>query len=714
MDEDKIIGTRFGGVGAPPSPDDKRIGVTRDGHDVYERRDGTRYTVYKPGTKTIYTAKYNPNNSNDTDWWNTGNIATDENGRRFYGNTPEEAQQKYEAWKQQWLQTHGAWNTIDMINAMTGGIFNQLSPTQLGRNIYNMATGNPDYARQFVYGNNGLVPDEQAAEHPALAAVINAGADIGVLGGPSLLRATGRLAANTGRAAGRAVKNIPRTVEAIPENMIRVVDKGKQAAEYLKDLYNYNRHVHRINTRGNLYSGIPMPDLAITEQTANKALDNITKALQAGQEVNPFDARIVRKFFNMSDDELAAFIKDQSIVQKSKLLDRLYASQLDLADMEAILADKQLLKELSPETQQALANEFDAALYKSVQTADDQAQAAKSALTRRQTDNYYDELNRIANPPKKPATSPIETRVMPTGKTPEQPPEPGAAASAEGSATQGAPASGAVPLTGSAEATVNKVKPLVEKFIDTYDKLRLYYGKNALGEVEVNRLYNDAGNLIEDAVGAGGTRIPLVKSADQVTTATQMMPQYVNQHLIDRIYPKSLYRVSNNAVDWSPKGIRKWIYKMPENMNTQIRHVGNDLYFYGPKAPLQNLVKTGIGLGAVAGVGVGVPTLLGLGKSLVSDAPEERYVQFLDGSVVPLPQVPFTADSLRARNPQTQIYVPVVRVGKNWQEETKEAAEALDAYNNKIAAEQKTSNAPVDVDEENTDSANINSVINGY
>lgn len=99
MDEDKIIGTRYGGIGAPSSPDDIYIGVTRDGHDVYQRKDGTRYTVYEPAAKTIYTAKYNPNN---TDWYNTGNIAVDENGRRFYGNTPEEAQAKYEAWKRMW------------------------------------------------------------------------------------------------------------------------------------------------------------------------------------------------------------------------------------------------------------------------------------------------------------------------------------------------------------------------------------------------------------------------------------------------------------------------------------------------------------------------------------------------------------------------------------------------------------------------------------
>lgn len=700
MDEDKIINLRFGEIGAPSSPDDVRIGVTREGHPVYQRKDGTRYQVYQPAETSVYTAKYNPNN---TDWWNTGNIATDENGRRFYGNTQEEAQQKYEAWKQQKLQEQGAWSTIDMINAITGGIFNQLSPTQFGRNIYNMATGNPDFARQFVYGNNGLVPDGWAAEHPALAAVINAGADIGVLGGPSLWRATGRLAANTGRGVATAVRNTPRMVRNIPENMRRVVDNAKNWIDY-------RNRILQLNSRGKLNTGFPIQDLALTEETANKALDNITKALQAGQEVNPFDARIVRKFFNMSDDELAAFIKDQSTVQKSKLLDRLYAGQLDLADMESILADKQLLKELPPEFQQALANEFDDALYRSVQTADDQAQAAKNALARRQTDNHFDELNRIANP-EKPAVPPTqETKVMLREEPPVQQPESGAAASTEGSATQGAPVSGEVPPTESAEATVNKVKPLVEKFIDTYNKLRPHYGKHALGEVEVSQLYDDAGNLIKDAVGVGGTRIPLVKSADQVTTATQMMPQYVNQHLIDRIYPKSLYRVSNNAIDWSPAGIRKWIYKMPENMNTQIRHVGNDLYFYGPKAPWQNWVKAVTGLGAVAGVGLGVPTLWGLGKSLVSgdSTPAEPVIRTIDGRVYRFNQGTVNSDTTVFTPLGAYEGISIGPMGEDYGEIRSEVAADQDAQELKKAAEQNSSTGQQSVQRIKGDSIKVN------
>lgn len=680
MDEDKIINLRFGEVSdQPSSPDDKRIGVTREGHPVYERKDGTRYQVYPVAETSVYTAKYNPNN---TDWWNTGNIATDENGRRFYGNTPEEAQQKCEAWKQQKLQEQGAWSTIDMINAMTGGIVNQLSPTQFSRNIYNMATGNPDFSKQFVFGNNGLVPDEWAAKHPGWAAALNAGTDIAILGGPSLWRATGRLAANTGRGVATAVKNTPRMVRNIPENMRRVVDNAKNWIDY-------RNRILQLNSRGKLNSGFPIQDLALTEETANKALDNITKALQTGQAVNSSDARIVRKFFNMSDDELMDFIKDQSVVQKSKLLDRLYTGQnLDLADMESILVDEQLQRVLPPEVRQAIANEFDDALYKSVQTADDQVQAAKNALARRQTDRYYDELNGIANPTEK-------TAVPPT----------------EGSATQAAAAPGGVPPTESVEATVNKVKPLAQRFKDQYNKVLLHYGKGTPIEEEIALLYDDAGNLIEDAVGAGGTRVPLVKSAEQVTTTTQMMPQYVNQHLIDRIYPKSLYKVSNNAVDWSPKGIRKWIYKMPENMNTQMRHVGDDLYLYGPKATLRPWVKTGMGLGAVSGAGVGVPTLWGLGKSLVSgDSTSERpVIHLFDGRNLYFDQGTVNSDTTAFLPYGGYEWIPIGKMRDgNYGQMHEEAALTQDTQEAMNAAKQNNSIGKVSIQRSNNDSIPIN------
>lgn len=699
MDEDKIIDIGFGGVGAPSSPDDVKIGVTREGHPVYQRRDGTRYQVYQPAETSVYAAKYNPN---DTDWWNTGNIATDENGRRFYGNTPEEAQQKYEAWKQQKLQEQGAWSTIDMINAMTGGIFNQLSPTQLGRNAYNIATGNPDFARQFVYGNNGVIPDEWAAEHPALAAVINAGADIGVLGGPSLWRATGRLAANTGRGVATAVKNTPRVVRSIPENV-------KSVAQMLKDAYNYRSHVLGINSRlGNLNSGFPFHQLFTSDETIKAAIENIKRAYLNHQPINPLDFKIVTNHLswddivNMGDNVLETAVAQYQGSPKIKLLNKLFAgNDLNLSEIEAIIGDDQIMPRMPQEAQSALLNEYDDLLMAEVKNAENQVEAARAARGKMRGNRYVEELDDIINSAEKPAT-PLteETGVMHPEKPTGQSAESGAAASTEGSATQAAAASGGVPSTGSMEATVNKVKPLAQKFIDTYNKLRLHYGNNALGEVEVNLLYDDAGNLIKDAVGVGGTQIPLVKSANQVTTATQMMPQYVNQHLIDKIYPKSLYKVSNNAVDWSPAGIRKYIYKMPENMNTQIRHVGNDLYFYGPKAPWQNWVKAVTGVGSVAGLGLGVPTLWGLGKSVFSgdSTPAEPVIRLLDNRIVKMSDGTVNSDTTVYYPFGAYDGIPIQKMKEGvYGQMHSEAAANLDATEAEKAAKQKESLEKVSV-----------------
>lgn len=57
-------------------------------------------------------------------------------------------------------------------DAVTGGIFHRLSPTQNARLLYDMATGG-DWRSSMIYGNNGVVPDQVAAEHPYGAMAVN-------------------------------------------------------------------------------------------------------------------------------------------------------------------------------------------------------------------------------------------------------------------------------------------------------------------------------------------------------------------------------------------------------------------------------------------------------------------------------------------------------------------------------------------------------------
>lgn len=58
----------------------------------------------------------------------------------------------------------------------TGGAYNRFFPTQNARLLYDMATGG-DWRSSMMYGNNGIVSDEFAAEHPYLAAGINFAGD---------------------------------------------------------------------------------------------------------------------------------------------------------------------------------------------------------------------------------------------------------------------------------------------------------------------------------------------------------------------------------------------------------------------------------------------------------------------------------------------------------------------------------------------------------
>lgn len=78
----------------------------------------------------------------------------------------------------QWRQTYGMTPDINTFNAITGGIFNQLSPTQFGRNIFNAVTGVDNWRDQFIFGNNGLFSDQFAEKHPILAMTGNIAGDI--------------------------------------------------------------------------------------------------------------------------------------------------------------------------------------------------------------------------------------------------------------------------------------------------------------------------------------------------------------------------------------------------------------------------------------------------------------------------------------------------------------------------------------------------------
>lgn len=76
-----------------------------------------------------------------------------------------------------WRQQYDMSSDFNTLNAVTGGFLNQISPTQLGRNIFNIATQNPTWSEQFVFGNNGIFTDSFAEKHPIITLFGNAIAD---------------------------------------------------------------------------------------------------------------------------------------------------------------------------------------------------------------------------------------------------------------------------------------------------------------------------------------------------------------------------------------------------------------------------------------------------------------------------------------------------------------------------------------------------------
>lgn len=80
-----------------------------------------------------------------------------------------------------WRQQYDMSSDFNTLNAVTGGFLNQISPTQLGRNIFNIATQNPTWSEQFVFGNNGIFTNSFAEKHPIITLFGNAIADGGLL-----------------------------------------------------------------------------------------------------------------------------------------------------------------------------------------------------------------------------------------------------------------------------------------------------------------------------------------------------------------------------------------------------------------------------------------------------------------------------------------------------------------------------------------------------
>ena len=69
-----------------------------------------------------------------------------------------------------------------MLNLASAGMSNYMSPTQLGRLGYDVVTGKgKDYLKgKFFEGNNGIVSDNFAKEHPLWSMTINGIGDVAI------------------------------------------------------------------------------------------------------------------------------------------------------------------------------------------------------------------------------------------------------------------------------------------------------------------------------------------------------------------------------------------------------------------------------------------------------------------------------------------------------------------------------------------------------
>lgn len=79
------------------------------------------------------------------------------------------------------------WDDEKFMNAVTVGGLNNLSPSQWARRILDLQNGNLT-VDSWLNGNNGIVPDDYAKEHPGMAAAANTLFDFWTLGGTSMVK----------------------------------------------------------------------------------------------------------------------------------------------------------------------------------------------------------------------------------------------------------------------------------------------------------------------------------------------------------------------------------------------------------------------------------------------------------------------------------------------------------------------------------------------
>lgn len=488
-----------------------------------------------------------------------------------------------------------------MFNALTGGIFNQLSPTQLARNLYNIAVQDPNYAEQFINGNSGLVSDEFAANNPLTSAFVNLIGDGVILGGPSAVRNAG----NVGRAVVRSVK-------PVAKNMKQVVDNARNYANYLGRVAAYNN-------RGRLGSTL-IPDLTVTEETAQAALGNVKNAIARGVTADPSDIKILN-----------------TDVGKS-----------------------------------VLQNEADDVVQQYIQT-------------------------HTAAP--EPAAVVVEANPTPT-------PEP---AAAEESATIIRPSE---PATIEVTQGPARPKTLAERFWETHSGMfDIKFGrpgkkfKNQGGYY--NTISDDSGNIVPNKIGFEGNTFTLTEEGGKPMISGEIRSGDIAKQIRDDVYNPKWYSVADQGVDPNLGKVRKWFWKPAENLNAKVRTNQGNITITGPgvsRTKLSNWLRGIAGLGAV---GIGVPMIWGLGKSVFSgDSTSERpVIHLFDGRNLYFDQGTVNSDTTAFLPYEGYEWIPIGEMGDgNYGQMHEGAALTQDTQEAMRAANQNNSIGKASTQRRNNDS----------
>lgn len=291
-------------------------------------------------------------------------------------------------------------------------------------------------------------------------------------------------------------------------------------------------------------------------------------------------------------------------------------------------------------------------------------------------------------------------------------------AAAEESATiirPSEPASTTIEVT-QGPAVPARPKTLAERFWETHSGMfDIKFGRPGKKFGNQRGYYNiisdDNGNIVPNKIGFEGNTFTLTEEGGKPMISGEIRPGDIAKSIREDVYNPKWYSVADQGADPKLGKVRKWFWKPSENLNARVRTNQGDITITGPGVSRTKLSNWALTLGGLGAIGYGVPTIWGLGKSLVSgDSTSERpVIHLFDGRDLYFNQGTVNRDTTAFLPYGGQEWIPIGKMGDgNYGQMHEGAALTQDTQEAMNAVKQNNSLGKASTQRRNNDSIPIN------